>query len=261
MKKESKRILILVGILIFCAILIALSYFEQKEEQEIILSDFESVLSSEDYELIYIGRPTCSYCTYMQPIVEGLAEEFDFEYTYINSDEISYDNLVNILEQLGNDISEFGTPFSAVIKDGEVVDTYEGYGFETYYFEFLVSSGFLDSELELTLNYLTVDEFVSQTDLDGIYVLASAVNNDVTTMLNEIKTISTDNEIIFNVIYVETEEELATITDTFEYYTDEVSPLFPSTIIIEESQIVSLNYYTSSTDYISFLTSYGFLGE
>ena len=102
-----------------------------------VVAAFNKVFSSSKPKVVYIGRPSCGYCTKFSPILEEVSEEYDFEYYYINSDEIAEIELVTILTKLGVSTSSFGTPYLAVVQNNEVKGEQPGYVEKESLIEFL----------------------------------------------------------------------------------------------------------------------------
>lgn len=102
-----------------------------------VVAAFNKVFSSSEPKVIYIGRPSCGYCTKFSPILEDVSEKYDFEYYYINSDEITEIELVTILTKLGVSTTSFGTPYLAVVQNSKVKSEQPGYVEKETLVEFL----------------------------------------------------------------------------------------------------------------------------
>lgn len=92
-----------------------------------VVKAFINVLNSSSKRLVYIGRPTCTFCQKLSPILEEVSKEYNIDYYYINTDEIQSDELGAILLKLGVKSSTFGTPYLAIVQDGNKIDEQPGY--------------------------------------------------------------------------------------------------------------------------------------
>lgn len=96
------------------------------DDNEVVKS-FIDVLNSSSKKLVYIGRPTCTYCQKLSPILESVTKEYNIDYYYINTDEIESNELSAILYKLGKKSSSFGTPYLAIVQNGEKISENNGY--------------------------------------------------------------------------------------------------------------------------------------
>lgn len=110
------------------------------DDSDVVVKDFLEQFNSVENTLIYIGRPTCTFCQKLNVILEKLVDERSLKYYYINSDEISSSQLGAILSKLGVLTSNFGTPYLAVVAGGKVIDEQPGYVEESYLIEFLTEN-------------------------------------------------------------------------------------------------------------------------
>ncbi len=260
--KRGLRLLIALAVFV---IIVMFSLIEVENKEKLELSNFNELYNGNTSELIYIGRPTCSYCTYMEPTLDSLKEEFGFEYTYINSDEISSTILEEIVTTMvpGTNMEEFGTPFIAVVKNGETIAYNPGYMPEEDLYDFLIKAEFLTEEQQLTLNYIEAEELV-ETSKTGknLYVLATPVNFAVIEMLDGLKQISNEENITFNVIDIRVQEDADLIASTFSLYQESSSNItIPSAIIVENGEITAELTYTSVESFKALLENNGMLGE
>lgn len=92
-----------------------------------IYNDASTILASAENKVIYMGRPTCSYCQLLNPILDKIESESDLKYHYIDTDKLSEDELIKILGLFNKEIEKFGTPYLVVVKDGKVVNEHLGY--------------------------------------------------------------------------------------------------------------------------------------
>lgn len=131
----------------------------EEETADYDISSFKQVTATELYEevkssnytVVYIGRPTCSYCVKFLPIMKQAQEEFNFTTLYLDIREVIDFTNNKIADQTAYDtisaydsyVSEnFGaTPMVLVFKDGKYVNGTVGYQELSTYESFLTESG------------------------------------------------------------------------------------------------------------------------
>lgn len=114
------------------------------DDSDPVVSDFNKQFNRKENTLIYIGRPTCGYCQKMDTLLEKIKTKNDLKYYYINSDEITAAQLGAILSKMGVLTSNFGTPYIAVVSNGEVIDEQFGYVEEDLFIKFLTENKIID---------------------------------------------------------------------------------------------------------------------
>jgi predicted bacteriocin transport accessory protein len=108
--------------------------------------DWKAALASDEKQLIYLGRPSCSWCNKLRPDLEDLKDRYDASFVYVNVDETSSDDQNTIFKQLDINASDFGTPYLVVIEGGKKVDEQVGYVPEEQLFQFLQKNGIIASD-------------------------------------------------------------------------------------------------------------------
>lgn len=114
-----------------------------RDDNEVV-KDFINTLNSPTKKLVYIGRPTCTYCQKFSPILEGVSTEYSIDYYYINTDEINSNELSAILYKLGIKSSTFGTPYLAVVQNGDKIGENFGYIEKDKLVEFIKENGLVE---------------------------------------------------------------------------------------------------------------------
>ncbi|MBO5138255.1 MAG: thioredoxin family protein [Bacilli bacterium] len=100
---------------------------EKKDLTTINIDEYLSLKDSSDASsVIYIGRPTCSHCVIQKPIMEHLAYKYDITINYLNTDELSDDDITKLRDSDEYFKSGWGTPLTLIVKDGKIQDKIEG---------------------------------------------------------------------------------------------------------------------------------------
>ena len=174
---------------------------------------------------------------------------------YIDINEMSSSYLRDILNDLN--LSSVGTPYLAIVANGKVVDTQNGYDDYNVVFEFLQENEIIAEDAELNLNYIDYETFekllaskdkevivVGQTTC-GYCVQAKVILNDVVA----------EHEVEINYIdfaKLDTDEQEAFV-DALEYFQEEDWGT-PIMMIVQDGEIVDMIEQLATEDeYIEFL--------
>ena len=102
--------------------------------------EYKDIVKSEDVVMSVFGRESCSYCKKFEAVYNPVAEKYDVDIYYFDSDNYDskeYEKIINLnltvpakCSSTGVDfkLSEgFGTPLTIFTKDGKVIDCIGGY--------------------------------------------------------------------------------------------------------------------------------------
>jgi predicted bacteriocin transport accessory protein len=165
MNSEDKKIMILFGVLIFMVALIFIGTMTNENKNINILAKHKEVLSYNNKQAIYIGRPTCSFCVMFEPVLKEMKDEYNFNYYYINTDELTPSQTNDILNQLGIDLNQFGTPYIAFMENGKMVDNQIGYADAKTTFEKLKKNGYVEGTYISPVDYINYIDFDEYEDI------------------------------------------------------------------------------------------------
>lgn len=101
---------------------------------------YKELVNSDTVTMAVFGRNSCSWCNKFKPVYNAVAEKYDIDIYYFDSDNYDnseYEKIINMdltIPSKCNDSGKefklsdgFGTPLSIFTKDGEVVDCISGY--------------------------------------------------------------------------------------------------------------------------------------
>ena len=123
---------------------------------------YDSVLT-EEKEILFLGRPTCGFCNLLKPILDDTSKRYDFEYRYINTDELSKKQLEKLLKKLEIRSSTFSTPRLLITEKDKIIDSYVGYMDDISVFHFFKKNGFIKED-EVFVNPYPNIERLSSSD-------------------------------------------------------------------------------------------------
>jgi predicted bacteriocin transport accessory protein len=106
--------------------------------------DWVTAHASNDKQIIYLGRPSCSWCNKIRPELDDLKIKYNVDFVYVNVDKTSQDDLNTLFTKLDIKTEEFGTPYLAVIENGKKISEQTGYVPEEKLFKFYQDNGFID---------------------------------------------------------------------------------------------------------------------
>ena len=100
-----------------------------KEDEQMLLN----YIGLDELNIIVIGQSTCSYCVQAKIVLNELVERKGVEINYLNISYLNSDE-TNSLDYFKDG---FGTPVMLITKNGNLIDTYEGYVPLESYIDFL----------------------------------------------------------------------------------------------------------------------------
>ena len=117
---------------------------EQQAPTEIDIDKYLALKEGSDLSIIYIARPTCSYCQKQKPIIYHLIYQYQLPVNYLNTDELDeegFEKLTNSDEYFS---SQWGTPLILIVQNGNIVDKAPGYHEEQELITFFQNNGFIN---------------------------------------------------------------------------------------------------------------------
>ncbi len=90
---------------------------------DIDYSQFTDLVAKEDKSVVLVGRPTCSHCVAFKPIITKVANDYEVEIYYLNTDEITNETDFN---NLWDFIEASGTPTTVIVGNDKLISSKEG---------------------------------------------------------------------------------------------------------------------------------------
>lgn len=116
---------------------------EKKELITINVDQYLGYYNGNENKLIFIGRPTCSYCEIAQPIVQNIAYTYDITIYYLNVDEFEGEDESKFFASNESFEDGFGTPMLLIVSNGEIVNKVDGLTDKENYIAFFKQYGFI----------------------------------------------------------------------------------------------------------------------
>ena len=255
---ESKKMLIVVGVVVFAVLSIFGFALTESKASEKMYNDFEAAFNGSENKLVYIGSSTCGYCQLLNPSLEDMKERYQFDYLYIDAAEISSGYLKKILAKL--ELSSLGTPYLAVVSNGKVVDTQNGYSDYDITFEFLQDNKIIAEDQELLLNYIDYEEYekLLKSDEKNVIVVGQSTCSYCVQAKITLNEIVEENDITINYLNISylTEEEGEKFESSLDYFEDSWGT--PIMMIVKDGKIVDIiEQYVEKDEYVEFLEENG----
>ena len=237
------------------------------------LKEFYEAFDSKEVKMIFFARTSCSYCALQKPILKNVVKDYDLDYFNIDTDELSSEEVQEIISALG---IEGSTPNSVVVKEGKVLATSNGYLDGKEYVKYLVKNGVLKDgatyKQEENLVEIDYSEFKKLAEKDKtslVYLDTSACSTciSVRSMLSEL---GEDNDFkvnylsAYNLTQQDVEKLINEDLDKMGYdektYKEKKSVSVPLLLVIEDNKIK--DYLLQSSDeseYKKLLEKYDFI--
>lgn len=246
MNETKKIIIILVAIVIVIGAVIGISISSASAKEKNLDSAIE-LIEDKDMHILFLGRPTCTYCEQFEPVITALSKDYDFDYDYINTDNLTSSGLSTLLKKLDIDESNFGTPYLSITKDGKVVDEQSGYVDRETLFEFLQDNKVISEDAEYKSEYpnltmISYDEYKNILDSNekSIVVIGQtgcAYCEQTKPILDEI---AKDDDVTINYLNLTniSEDEFSELMESLDYLKEMESIGTPLTLIIENKEVI-----------------------
>ena len=261
----------IITIAVICLLVLAipLAYFYTYSQGEKVIKKVDNLIASNEKSLIFIGRPTCSYCNLLQPSLDRLAQDYNFEYAYVNIDELNDSQYERVVKKFGQDPNTFGTPYLAVVESGKKVGEQKGYVEEEVLFNFLQEKGIIANDVtyveeESNLNKINYQEYKELLNKGekAILVIARTGCGACTAAKPDLEAIVAEYNIQinwFDLIKINSNEEGEKFLDSLDYYRNNEWGT-PLTLIIENKKVVdAFNGYYNKQAYVDFFRTNGFI--
>jgi len=248
MSKETKKLIVISAIIVaFIGMIIAVISFDNKL-QEGIYQEFKEKFDGETNTLVYIGRPTCGYCNLLDYNIKDMKEKYNFDYLYINIDEVNEFVTSKILGDMG--LSSIGTPYLAVVSNGKIVNSQNGYAEYNILFDFLQKNEIISKDATLPLNYISIEEYETLIEKNetNIIVVGESLNQDCIKTQLFLNKVVEENNIKINYFNITSEADYTKLTESFEIFKTNIK--LPVALIVKDGKLVN---HITSFDEIKFI--------
>ncbi len=262
---ETKRLIIISSIIfIMFGLLIAVYALDGKTK------NYSNTSTSGEYQLYYLGREGCGYCQMFNPNIEYIKEYYGLDYTYIDIEKITRQELSDYLDRFEVDSSKFGTPTIALTKNGKLVKSSIGYMSKQELYNFLKTNGAITGEFKSefeNLTYIDMDDYkqIVSSNSKQIVVIAQEECNGCDELQEYLNKLLKDENFKINYynVTLETEDDYDFFYESYDYIKealDNEELYTPTILVVENKKVVdALPKFESEEKVEEFLKKNGYL--
>lgn len=267
---EQKKIYILLGIAVAVVALILGINFTTELKSKKVLDNLDEVVAKDSKQIIVIGKDNCPYCQMFIPLLDYMKEEYNFDYTYINTNKITNNTLTKVLSKLNINAEDFGTPHLTLTENGNIIDEIAGYVDEKELLSFLQKYGFAKEDAKLPLNYIRMDEYRTLINSSTPEVIVVGQTSCSYCMMAKPSLLKIANKYGVKINYLNMTElkDQENGTDLINEFNSSLTYLqseewgTPLMMIVKDKEVVAKsNGYLSEDNYVKFLKDQGIIGE
>jgi len=123
--KKNKVILIVAALIVLFVVSIALTPKDVSYlKDEVTVAEWLKEAEKDEYTIVTLAQTTCSHCINFKPTARKFTEKYDINYYWIEVDLITSQEEYDAITELFEDFT--GTPYTAVLKKGEVAGKVTG---------------------------------------------------------------------------------------------------------------------------------------
>lgn len=257
MNEKKKSIIVLSvfsALLVLVLILVLVTVAESNKK----IKDFEAVINESDTNIVYFMKPSCYYCNLIEPITTKLKEKYDLDYYQIDTSKLSNSELTKMLKILNVDVSTFGTPYIAVVKDGNVLGEQSGYTDEDVLFELFKKHKLIDENENLQLNYIDKETLESLWNKDEESIVLIGETGSTSSIAARMELMSVLDEYNVSINYFDT-SKFSSTEEYNEWLTRIDEDALPNLVIMKNGNVIAKTTDTSKEKYIDFLKQNGYI--
>lgn len=158
---NKKNLLKGIGIFVVVLAILGLSFAASKSYgigfnfkfSDVTVDEYLELMKSEDKKIIYVARPTCSYCQLETPIIKKLGNKYNLTIYYLNTEKFFDEELNDYTEDGKKFINSadyykeqggYGTPNTIIVQNGVIVDGVYQYVEEASLLKLFKDNGFIN---------------------------------------------------------------------------------------------------------------------
>lgn len=267
---EEKRLYILLGVVAAVIVLLFGMNFLNQYNSKKYLEKFEETLVKDDQQMILLAREGCIYCQMFTPLLDYMAEKYDFEYLYVDTDKLTDKALSTVLEKLDIEEDDFGTPHLSLVQSGNVISDIPGYADEQELLAFLKERKYADENATLPISYLTFDSYkeIIKSNTPQVIVVGQTSCSYCMKAKPALLSIADKYNVKINYLNMtdlsdlENSETILEEFNTSLTYLSEEEWGTPLMLVVQDGEVIGhSNGFVSEETYVNFLKEQGIIGE
>lgn len=265
MGKESKRLLIALGVILFVIIGVVVISIFGKTRSKSIISKVQELKNGASISAVYIMRDDCKYCELNKSNIE-LIKGYGFKPYSVNTNELTEEDLTELMTILNINPDNFGTPYLALVGEEKVVDKLSGLTTFKDLFDFAKKYELIPSDSKLNLNYIGYSEFrkLIKSDTNEVIILATSSCQYCQAEHPILNEIAKETGAKINYMYLDyafsSQEEYDSFMNSLDWLKENSDFGTPTTLIVNSKKVVAeLSGYRSKDEVISFYKDNGII--
>ena len=259
---EIKRTIIFGSILlVLFGLLIGIYVFDKKEDKT-----YTTTSNKSNYQLYYLGREGCGFCTKFQPHIDYIKETYGIDYTYIDISKISNSELNEYLTKfnIGED-DKFGTPTIAIMNGDNFVAKNIGYIEKQELFYFLKKNNMITEKYTNknypNLNYIELEDYkkIVESNDKQFVVISQDGCKDCDKTQEYLNKLAKEYGLKVNYydVYFETQDDYNVFYNSYDYIKEQLDNqnlYTPTFLVVENKKVIdSLAKFESEEKLLEFL--------
>lgn len=240
MSKENKITFIVILVIGIVSILY-MTISQKKTAYNDAVEIADNVLKNKGYTLLYVGAGNCDGCKLEEAQIKPLIENYDFGFYYINLENLTKNNVSDLVLKLKLGTGTFTIPTLLVYKDGEFIDALSGLSNLDTIFSFLQKYSIIEEESELLMNYIDLEEYTKliASKKPQIIALGSIISEESNEAQQILWDLVSENDVKINYLSIEnlTEKELDTLYTSLGYFQENETGI-PMIIVVKNKQVL-----------------------
>lgn len=103
------------------------------------INNFVEMFNKDEEYIVVIGQTVCSHCIDYRPKVNRVAYSYDMDIYWIEYDTLTYNDKVKV-KNLHDKFSSISTPYTIIIKNGDIIDEMVGESEEQEILDLLINN-------------------------------------------------------------------------------------------------------------------------
>lgn len=240
MSKENKIIFLVIFVIGITTIFYML-ISQKKTAYNDAIEIADNVLNNKGYTLLYVGAGNCDGCKLEEAQIKPLIENYDFGFFYINLEDLSKNNVSDLIMKLKFGTGLFTVPTLLVYKDGEFIDSLSGLSNIESIFSFLKKYSIISEESELLMNYIDLEEYTKliSSKKTQIIALGSIISEKSNEAQQALWNVVSETGININYLSIENfkDEELDTLYKSLNYFEENETDI-PMIFVVKNKQVL-----------------------
>lgn len=258
---EKKKLYIMLGVIIGIIVVVLGAYIIGNIATQKLLKEIDEKMNLEEVQVFYLTRPTCHYCTLLEPVTDTLKQEYPIEYNQINVDNYNKSQLKKILKKFNVNPDDFGTPYIAITKNGVKIQELNGYADENIVFELFQKTGIIPEDANLLFQYINYETFKNKWNSEEKSIIMIGEPGEVSMQArNTLKPFIQKHNLIISYMDITETGDNQTYSEFLKTIGYTNPPTYPILMVVQNGSIIDKVDQLTNEVYEIFLKNNGYIG-